>query len=355
MESTPRCSNASSWTTTSQVSSRGGATNIGTHSARLEFHAPRIPPPTTNSSLDLKASEGLQREIQAYNQAVAEIAQGLLRLAQKYDSPARSPMVPPTLLKEALQKTGDQFLRVETVGSVVRWGIRVTGYAGVSPRSKDDVVRACLLASAKANEWSPDFASSLDHEEYIAFYDSNERKLTAQVVISGIEAIACELEFGFDDQFKGPDNEINATANLAPRDSIARSWIKGTRNPVQMTLQDFSIMPPNTLLRNLPTGEGAPIDPNALATVGYPDWCRSRQLQQLDEKAICKSAKLSAFDVILNRFYGEALRLSGSNDRIALQDDQRKWLAKRHLCKGGVGCLEEAYRTRIDDIRPLVR
>src|SRR5205823_14121556 len=98
--------------------------------------------------------------INAYNQAVGEIAKGLLKLAQKYDSPPTSPLVPPTLLAEALVKVGNELLMVDTTGAAVRWRIKVEGYGGVVPRSKQDIARACLLASWQANAWPPDFLSS---------------------------------------------------------------------------------------------------------------------------------------------------------------------------------------------------
>ena len=322
--------------------------------AQLVFHAPYIEP----ENMAPGPAQPLE-VINAYNQAVGEIAQNLLKLAQKYDSPPKSPLVPPTLLAEAMVRVGNQVLEVDSVGAVVRWRIAVDGYASVAPTSKQDIVRACLLASWQANEWPPDFLStpsadfisnkaSPDPEEYIAYYDPAERKLTAQVVLYRRSNIACELQFQFNDKLNGLTDPIVGTANLGPNDSLARGWLGGNRTPTPVTLPDFAVLPQSTLLKDLPAREGRPVDLNSLITQGAPDWCRTEQVKKPEEQAVCDSAKLSAFDVTLNCFYREALK---GDSRADAQTDQKNWLPRRQLCGGDTDCLEQAYRAQISKLR----
>jgi hypothetical protein len=357
------CMSACGWIFLAGTSAATGGVRDWTRTmdahAQLVFHAPYIDPATLTPGPAAAQPMGLVQVINAYNQAVGEIAQGLLKLAQKYDSPPKSPLVPPTLLAEAMVRVGKQLLVVDSVGAVVRWRIAVDGYASVVPTSRQDIVRACLLASWQANEWPPDFLStpsadfisnkaSPDHEEYVGYYDPTEHRLTAQVVIYGRGNIACELQFQFNDQLNGLTDPITGTANLGPNDSLARGQLSGNRAPTQVTLPDFSVLPQETLLKDLPAREGRSVNMNSLVTQGVPDWCRAQEVKKPEEKAICQSAKLSAYDVTLNRFYRAAL---AGDSKVAAQTDQKSWLPRRQLCGDDTDCLEQTYRAQIARLR----
>jgi hypothetical protein len=359
------CKSACGWIFLAGMSAATGGIRDWTRTmdahAQLVFHAPYIDPATLAPGP--AQPMGLVEVINAYNQAVGEIAQGLLKLAQKYDSPPRSPLVPPTLLAEAMVRVGKDLLVVDSVGAVVRWRIAVDGYAGVVPTSKQDIVRACLLASWQANEWPPDFLStpsadfisnkaSPGHEEYIAYYDPTEHKLTAQVVIYGRANIACELQFTFNDKLNGLTDPIVGTANLGQNESLARQWFRGERTPTPVTLPDFSVLPQDTRLKDLPAKEGRPVNLNALITQGAPEWCSTQQVKRPEEMAVCQNAKLSAYDVTLNRFYRQAL---AGDSKAEAQTDQKNWVPRRQLCGDDTDCLEQVYRAQISKLRGYLR
>ena len=201
---------------------------------------------------------------------------------------------------------------------------------------------------------SADFISnkaSPESEEYIAYYDPAERKLTAQVVIYGRGNIACELQFQFNDKLNGTDS-IVGTANLGPNESLARAWFGGIRTPTQVTLPDFAVRPQDTRLKDLPAREGRPVNLNSLVTQSAPDWCRAQQVKKPEEKAVCDNAKLSALDVTFNRFYRDALK---GNSKVEAQTDQKSWLPRRQLCGGDTDCLEQIYRAQISKLRGYLR
>jgi hypothetical protein len=368
IEKGAQCASACSWIFLAGMSMATGDLREWTRtmdaSAQLAFHAPYIDPASFASGSAPAQPVAFVTVINAYNQAVGEIARGLLRLAQKYDSPPKSPLVPPTLLAEALVKTGKDLLVVDTIGAAVRWRIDVDGYGTVVPRTRQDIVRACLLASWQANEWPPDFLStagagfvsnptSPDAEDYTAYYDADKRTLTAQVVMYRRGNIACELRFRFNRELTGlAERQIVGTANLDPNQSIGREWLQGNRTPTPVALPDFAVMPQETKLETLPAREGQPVDLKSLVTVGAPDWCRTQQVKKPEEEAVCRSARLSAFDATLNRFYSEAL--AGAS-RAEAQASQRNWLPRRQLCGDDADCLERIYRAQIANMRNYLR
>ncbi len=73
------------------------------------------------------------------------------------------------------------------------------------------------------------------------------------------------------------------------------------------------------------------------------------------EQAICYSESVSALDVELGNVYRERLRNAPVDEKAALQEDQRKWLAEREsacvIYKGWVDCLAGLYRARIAKLR----
>ncbi|MBR0800010.1 DUF1311 domain-containing protein [Bradyrhizobium jicamae] len=353
------CESACGWIFLAGLSRNRAGTELSrTMDARatLSFHAPYIDPdkaataaatPTTSGSLDLKAS------IQAYNQAVGEIGRDLLALAQKYATlDVSQPLVPPTLLAEALVKVGKDKLLVNTTGSAIRWSIRVTGYKGLVPRTKADVVRACITASALADQfWDDGFLSASSHEEYLAHYDSGSRTLVAEVVVSGIKGIACELEFNFADDLASLNGDITVRANVELDESVTRTWIRDRYGPKLISLPDFGVLDPKTPLKDLPAAAGKPIDPRSLATVQGPAWCAARTTRSKDEEAICASGKLSLYDVLLTRYYGEAIGKGGNSARSKLESEQRTWLEWRRACADDGDCLEAAYHLRIKQMK----
>jgi hypothetical protein len=368
IEKSAVCASACSWIFLAGMSAATGDVRDWTRTmdarAQLVFHAPYIDPASFAPAAGPAQPVAFVKVINAYNQAVGDIAKGLLKLAQKYDSPPRSPLVPPTLLAESMVKVGNERLAVDTTGAAVRWRIGVEGYGSVVPRSKQDIVRACLLASWQANAWPPDFLStagadfiadpaSPDFEDYIAYYDPGEHTLTAQVVLYKRGNIACELRFQFNDELTGlAEQQIAGTANLDPSQSLGREWLQGNRSPTPVTLPDFSVMPQDTRLKDLPAKAGGPVDLKALVTIAPPDWCRTQQVKKPEEKAVCTSAKLSAFDATLNRYYRDAL---AGDSKAQAQADQRNWLPRRQLCGEDADCLEQAYRTQIAKMRDYLR
>ena len=169
--------------------------------ATLSFHAPFIDPTSLAAIGSQAGSVTAKAIIEAYSQAVSELGRGLLQLAQQHASTTGDILVPPTLLAEALVRVGDKKLLVDTTGAVIRWSIGVGGYTSVIPRSKKDVIRACVVGSAFGNEfWNEPDLSIADAEEYEAYYDSRTRTLVAEMVVEGLAHIACEIEFVFDER-----------------------------------------------------------------------------------------------------------------------------------------------------------
>lgn len=73
------------------------------------------------------------------------------------------------------------------------------------------------------------------------------------------------------------------------------------------------------------------------------------------DRAICYSPSVAALDVLLGEAYRARLRRLPPNQRRALQDDERRWLAQRAqtctIYKWWVECLTEAYNTRIKQLK----
>jgi uncharacterized protein YecT (DUF1311 family) len=350
-----KCISACAWIFMAGTSlATGGVrtwTRIMDAKAALAFHAPYLDPASFVNSPGSNVQTTIADTIAAYNQAVAELAKGLLHVAQRYDSPATSPLVPSSLLAEALLHVGpDDLLRIDTVQSAVRWGINVGGYASVVPKSREDLVRGCILASDRANQWSPLPNPSLQYEEFQAFFDSEVSTLTVQLVISGIGGLACELRLHYSDDFKTV-RSIDVVANLN-KGSFTEGWIKGTRESVSMEMPDFAILPPQTLLQNLPQTLGPAIDPHRFVTLDRPAWCTAQATKGREEVAICGDARLSAMDVVLGRLFQKAMKnFQGQWQANTFKSEQINWIAKRRGCADDTECLTRLYLSRIDDLR----
>jgi uncharacterized protein YecT (DUF1311 family) len=102
----------------------------------------------------------------------------------------------------------------------------------------------------------------------------------------------------------------------------------------------------DTQLKDLPAKSGGRVDLKALVTLAPPDWCRGQQARKPEEKAVCASAKLSALDSTLNRFFRDALG-GDAKAQAQARADQRSWLARRQLCGDDADCLEQTYRTQL--------
>jgi uncharacterized protein YecT (DUF1311 family) len=322
----------------------------------LWFHAPAVDITGVPNAASEKV--GFFEKIQAYNQAVAEIGRGLLSLGQKYASKNPSqPLIPPTLLAEALVMVGNDKLFVDTTGAAIKWSIGVTGYSGMVPRSRADIVRACVLGSALANQfWTDEYLARNEIEEYVAFYDAKSRTLVAEVVVSGLAHIACEIEFVFDESFKQlQDGVFTVTANMASTDSVTRSWIRDRYDERTTVLPDFAVLSYKTALKNLPMSAGAPVDPLKLATVHAPGWCTTQPTKAADETAVCENSKLSVYDVLLGQYYNEALGKSDTAAKEQLRNQQKNWLVRRRLCADDVKCLDQAYHSRIAQVKEMLQ
>jgi uncharacterized protein len=69
-----------------------------------------------------------------------------------------------------------------------------------------------------------------------------------------------------------------------------------------------------------------------------------------DEIAICENPGLAALDMRLHNTYNRVRgRLSG-RARQALIDEELGWLASRRGCGSDVGCIEDSYRQRINEL-----
>jgi uncharacterized protein YecT (DUF1311 family) len=320
----------------------------------LWFHGPFL----DISSIPSVASNnyGPREAVVAYNQAVAEIGRGLLTLSEKNSGLNRGqPMFPPSLVAEALVKVYKDKLPVDTTGAAMRWSIPVTGYFGIVPRSRADIVRACVLGSLEAGQtWGDDFAEKTDIEDYLAFYDAKSRTLVAQIVVQGLAHIACELEFVFDKTFTKLENGIQGTANIYEH-SLAKAWIKWRYPERKIGLNDLAVLSPKMPLRNLSATAGARVDPSKLATLRASAWCTSQASKAVDESAICGNMRLSFYDALLGQYFGEAVQKSDAQAREKLRTEQREWLSKRRRCEDEVKCLENAYLDRISDVKGLLQ
>jgi hypothetical protein len=336
------------WTTTGSWISRTADVT-----STLTFHAPYIDPSTPNNQSGSKAgSAGILEAIRAYNQAVSEVGEGLLSLAKKYTTSDVQPLIPSSLLAQALAKTGTEQLTIDTVGKAIRWKIGVGGFGRIKPKSKEDVITVCRNASLYANEfWDLDNDRDAP-EEYIAFFDAKNKVLTAQVVLSGMGGDACEVRIFYTDDLTEIDR-IEADANLMWEDSLGLVWIKGMRDRRRVQLPNIALRKADTRLKDISETADVPINPSSLTNVNRPPWCKGVQ-RALDAKAICSNARLSAMDVIASRYFILVLAKSKQEQKADLRLDQRAWQTRRRICGDDSDCLGTVYRSVIATLREQV-
>ena len=76
-----------------------------------------------------------------------------------------------------------------------------------------------------------------------------------------------------------------------------------------------------------------------------------RRASQPDEVLICQSARLSRLDERMSSLYfGLRNRVFG-RERRELEAEQAQWLRSRMACGRDFGCIEDAYRARIRELR----
>jgi hypothetical protein len=282
-----------------------------------------------------------------------KVGGGLIKLAESTTSFATPALkVDPSLVAEALVKTGDELLEVKTVGQVIKWGIDVEGLSNIVPRTKDDVATACRNALAQANHfWGWPFLYETKMVDYVAFLDeATTPTLKAQVVLESIASGACSIEINYNVDRSNVDS-IVVEANMSNAESIGKTWIKDVRLPQSVGLPSFGIRMPSTLLSSLVGASGPPFDPRTLTNIGKPDWCASTQSKSKDEKAVCDDAQLSAYDVVLDSYYHQVSNKASVADRANLRQAQQQWLAQRRTCGSDKDCLNSVYLSRIGKIR----
>jgi uncharacterized protein YecT (DUF1311 family) len=350
LEQGATCGSACSWIFMAGTNqSTGGSSldrnmHVGSH---LFFHAPYLDPRASPDSATKAAN--VEDVIKAYNQAISEVANNVLKFASRRTTFDLRPFMESSLVMQAL--INKEPFPVDTVGKAMRWYINLDGAIGLPPRNKDDIVMACRNGLAYANDfWDWDFLYNTKAIEYLAFYDTNEHVLTAQIVLDSIASGACEVRIKFTDDLKQIDS-IDIDANLLWELSVGQQWIKNTRGPVTVSLPGYAIAKPTTPLASLATTAGVTVDPRLLTTVSSPAWCTQQVKKQADESTVCASGRLSAFDVLLSRYYQDSLNRATAAEKTSRQSDQRQWLAKRRACGTDQNCLEQSYHTRFQNMR----
>jgi uncharacterized protein len=353
LEQGATCGSACSWIFMAGTNQSTGGSSLSRAmhvGSNLVFHAPYLDSSAFHNNPAMQQqSASLDDVIKAYNQAISEVGKGVLKLASRRTSFDLLPLIDSSLVTEALINTNE--FRVDTLGKAVRWNIGVEGAVGLPPKSKDDVITACRNGLALADDfWDWDFLYSTKSMEYLAFYDPKERMLTAQIVLESIASGACEVRIKFTDDLKEIDS-IEVDANLPWELSVGRQWIKGTRGPISVALPSYAAANPTSPLTSLARAPGAAIDPRSLTTVSRPDWCVQQVQKQPDEKTICSSARLAAFDVLLDRYYRDSVAKATREGKTTLQSEQRQWLAKRQACDTDEDCLDRVYHSQIQAVR----
>ena len=79
-----------------------------------------------------------------------------------------------------------------------------------------------------------------------------------------------------------------------------------------------------------------------------------RQVRTADEIAICGNRELNDLDVRMATLYEVTTGFVAMGQRGAMRDEQREWLAQRHVCRADVRCLRRSYRQRIVELEGVV-
>jgi uncharacterized protein YecT (DUF1311 family) len=355
LESGAVCASACSWIFMAGTNQSTGGSSLSRsmhYRSSLVFHAPYIDASTIVKEPTARPQAlGPEEAIRAYNQAVSEIGKGVLKLASRRTTFDLLPLIESSLVAEALINADKSLLYIDTVAKAVRWNIPVEGITGPLPKTKNDVVMACRNALAYANDfWDWDFLYSTKAIEYIAFYDKDQRTLSAQIVLESIASGACEVNIKFSQDLREVES-IDAIANLSWENSIGSQWIKGTRGERSVGLPNFVAANPSALLAKLGGRSATSVDLRPLITVTQPAWCSQQARKGNDETTICARARLAAYDVVMAQFYAEGLAQSTAQERAHLQADQQQWLGKRRACGNDEDCLDRVYHERIRAMR----
>lgn len=95
------------------------------------------------------------------------------------------------------------------------------------------------------------------------------------------------------------------------------------------------------------------------ALVGALIWAGSAQAASfdcdqpglaLDEQAICDNRDLNDADVKMATTFRFLSGLFAMGTRHNMQDEQRDWLKSRRRCGADLGCLRQAYETRLNQL-----
>jgi uncharacterized protein len=75
-----------------------------------------------------------------------------------------------------------------------------------------------------------------------------------------------------------------------------------------------------------------------------------RNARSADEKAICQEARLGDLDKQLADVYDRAGAKLSKQDREAFEKNETAFVNARHRCGGHLGCIEQSYRNRIQEL-----
>jgi uncharacterized protein len=70
-----------------------------------------------------------------------------------------------------------------------------------------------------------------------------------------------------------------------------------------------------------------------------------------DEVAICQSEQLANLDQVMSRLYFRVRNSLDGPERANLEAEQAEWLRSRRDCGSDPGCIADAYRRRIQELR----
>jgi hypothetical protein len=342
------CESACAWifmSGTWRIKGRNGVVRTMSPNASLKFHAPYV---------DLTSEIGrnfdwhdLQR---AYNEAVAELGGRLLALTEysaSYPDGDYKPVLPVSLIAESLAKMGEEKLVIATVGQAVKWNIAIEGEGDIVPGDQNDVANACRYAWAqKFGRWQ-EYVFGSEMKDYIAFYGGKDPKiLTAEVILEGLGSGDCEVNITLNDT----DDAVGTIEVYIPsRIHLSTAYVRYQLGPPQrFNFGPLSFLPWATPLSKIDTVSHKGKSVADLVTLGRPKWCDSMSIMGADERTICSSGRLSAFDVLLSNHYRRILARLDPAARDSLQSEQKAWLLERSKCESNIPCLEKIYANQID-------
>jgi uncharacterized protein len=91
-------------------------------------------------------------------------------------------------------------------------------------------------------------------------------------------------------------------------------------------------------------GDGPVPRRHASASSATPhDGQRSCRTLAEDPTTICNSARLSAYDIYMERYLQKVNSKADSLERLTIQTEQRRWRERRAYCLDNADCLENIY------------